>query len=938
MQSVDLFPKTLSEWNEELVSFNEEHHLVDWNSTETTIKFFQSIWGENNEILAITTLRYFNEFVLCRILENENIPLITKIFDILNRYRLELLSGKVPIFCSGGITGINGIPQGGLTLLQLVTQAQTLIVCTCGNKIPHLFKFAGDMLGLTQFNELSLLSLAVSTLIELEMTFPTLLKGAIDYIEKLTRSSGPDSPCLILYSTILSNSLIVEQNGKSANEYPVYSPIISFNQKITTTSFASQSDNNPSQIKLYTAPQLIDPLPQLFDVLPDQLSETSTFLKQHLSVVVDTYQSCRYWDVLHLSTFFPIIFRCSALSPDSLYIPQFSYLTNCYDPSQLLGLLSVISTFNDQRRYDRLRYSIVMRLLDICSNFNIKESTRLSAISLLINLGNNDSMIGGILSPFAKQFFIPTIKDSNYMLIIKIYGLLKCTNFTPNNIIEMLPYAMKNITTIPSHYLYCGMLIYLLQFNKESYFSLVLDKLQMIVNSKMFFTFNSLSLYTCVFKVIKALILNIDSKLASNINRIITILLVLKENSKDSLLRDWSLFYLRCIHHMSVQKLQKLLTHGNYPLIGTDSKMTLKTSDFLDLVGSKNINEVGKDGRIVISIAKLQKLLSEDIESSTEKDSFIHCLNSTDDAMRISLKDFEGMIDGVAGRGGVVRIDIRKMKGVINKDEEEVERKEKEERSEGVVILKRNETNQMSQINITGNLSTDSDNYIEMLNKTESNLIIPMQLTVQSSQSVDDEFYVVPFTFTIQNNYKTIKTNTIKYIHPLLQRNGSDDTNKVMLELPLNAPHPCSMSVDPYVIVTDSHAELCRLNIVTEGLKLNFNDFICVSPQLEIMKTQNTANGLYEMLWNKLAYKSNIPLDISYDEIKNKVDNCYMKGGIIKSEEKEVRMLFILAPHSHLLFKIIPTQIKSITLIEVVTDYLEALDYVNADFCMTHFC
>ena len=933
----DPFAKTLKDWRNELRNYYEGNGSVDFRSSETTNKLLQTIWNDQNEVLAICTLRYYKDFCLSQIIELENIPLITKLFDLFNKFRLELLNGKSPNFCTGSPTGINNIPQGAISLLQMITEAQTLIVCTWGNKIPTFFKFVGDMLGLTPYNEPLLVSMAVSSLIELELTFPTILKGAIDYIERLARSNGPETPCMDLYTIILTNSVIVEQNGKSASEYLMYSPMVSFGQKITLNSFLSQADNNPSQIKLYTPPQLVDPVPLNYDILPRQVSETSPFMKQHLSLLMDNCHHCKYWDVLHLTTFFPIIFKCSSLSPDAIYLSQFGYLTNCYDPSQLLGLLSVISTFADQKKYDKFRYSIVMRLLEICTNFRIAESTRLSSIALLINLANNDKMIGGILSPFAKQYFIPTIFDSNYMLILKIYGLLKCTNYTANNIVEMLPYVMKNITNIPSHYLYCGLLVYLLQTNKTEYFNIVLDKLYMIVNSKMFFTYNSLPLYTCVFKLIKVLILSIDQSLSNNINRIITLLLVLKENSRDALLKDWSLFYLRCIHHMSVQKMQKLLMHGNYPLIGTDSRMTLTVDEFLDLVDTKSMNEVGKDGMIVIDNAKLQKILQDDIESLSEKDALLQCLSSTDESIRIYVKDFEGMVDGVCGRGGVVRIDIKKIKAFINKEEEEIAQKEKEERSEGVVILKRVEQKGMSKIHIKGEISTEIEGYIESLTNTESKLVIPLQLIVQSSKNEDDEFYVIPFNFNVQNTFKTTKTQTIKYVHPLLQRTGTIETNIISLELPLNTPHPCLMNVDQYVIVTDSRADLCTLNIVTEGLKLNFEDFICVHPHIDIMKTKNTANTLFEVLWNKLAYKSNIPLDIEFDNLKVSLKRCAFKDGLIRCEERELRLLFILAPHSHLLFKVIPTQIKSLSLVEVVTDYLDALDYVNADFCMKHF-
>ena len=68
-------------------------------------------------------------------------------------------------------------------------------------------------------------------------------------------------------------------------------------------------------------------------------------------------------------------------------------------------------------------------------------------------------------------------------------------------------------------------------------------------------------------------------------------------------------------------------------------------------MNTKSMNEVGKDGMIVLDISKLQKLLSDDIESSTEKDGLIHCLNMTEESIRNYLKDFEGMVDGIAGQG-----------------------------------------------------------------------------------------------------------------------------------------------------------------------------------------------------------------------------------------------------------------------------------------------
>ncbi|ELP94886.1 hypothetical protein EIN_249200 [Entamoeba invadens IP1] len=925
-----------SDWVTELNSLNNEHPQLDWNNIETPIKFLQQIWNENDETKALTTFRLFNDVAVPVILLSENSQFVTKMFDALNRYRLEVLIGKVPLWCRGNPTPINSIPQSGVNLLQIITEAQTLIVVTWGLKLPHLFNYAGDMLGLTQFDDISLTTMSLASLLELELTFPTLLKGAISYLEKLTRAIGVETPALTLYSVVLSNALIQEQNPTGV-EYPNYSPMPYFKQKITQTSFVSQSDNNPSQVKLFTAPLLQNPIPQFFVNLPKQVNETSPFLKQYISVILDNQQNAKYWDILHLSTLYPVIMRCSALSPETIYFPIFNYLTNSYDPSMQLSLLHVISTFQDQRKYDKVRYDIVMRLLDTVGRVLLKEGSRLCALSLLINLAKSDNMIGGILSPFAKQFFVPNILDTNSIFLTKVYGLLKCTNFTPNNIVSFLPYIFKNVTVVPGHYLYCGMLIYLLQQNQSGFFDIVLDRITFIVNSKMFFSFNSLPLYTCVFKIFKALLLSINKENANCVNKIINLLVVLKENSKNALLKDWALFFLRCIHHMSVQKMQKLLTHGNYPLVGTDSKLSLKTKDFLEIVNSKSMDQVGKDGMVVINTLKLQKLLSEDIESSTEKDSFIHSLLNCEEVIRIDMKEINAMTDGVAGRGGVIRLDIKRLRSVINKDEEEVERKSKEERGEGVVVLKRIPTNKMSIIRVNGTVSSDVETFIDSLSKAEFFLTIPLQLEVQNSHDVNDEFYVVPFSFSVQNNFKTVKTNCIKYVHPLLKRSGDLATNKIELELPLNSPHPCDFSVDPYVIVTDSQAQLCRLSIVTNNLSLTFDDFIMVPPHIDELKSKDTANQLYELLWNKLAYKANVPLDVNFETITASIAKASLVEGVVKKDDKEIRMLFVLAPYSFLLFKITPTQIKSISLVEVVTDYLDALDYVNSEFCMKHF-
>ncbi|KAL7717385.1 AP5B1 C-terminal domain-containing protein [Entamoeba marina] len=908
MQQVDLFPKSVGEWMDELIGFSDENPLCDWNSIETTSKFLQCVWADNNETTALSTLSFYHERCLPIQLDSENHQFLTKLYEIFNKHRIDVLTGKVPTWCEGPTTPLNGIPTGGISLLQEITQIQTLIVCICGNTIPALFKFAGDLLRIMYIS-----------------------------LKKFIRLNKTNSPALLLYSVVLTNSLLDDQQSKEQNDYPLYKPMSSFNQQITTTSFASQSDNNPSQIKLFTPPMLDNSIPQFFNTLPQQVTESSTEVNQRIAIIIDNYQHALYWDILHLSTIFPFLLRCSLISADATYITQYQPLTNCYDPAMLLSLLHVTNSIQPNDKYQRLRYSLVPRFIEISTHSLLGQEIRACAISSLISLAESDKMVGSVLSPYAKQFFIPNITDSNVLFMCKLYGLNHCTNHTPQHIISFLPYILKNTTTNPSHYLYCGSLISLLEYDSDGYYDIVLEKLQTIVNSKTFFTFNSLPLTTCIFKLIKALLLSINKQRATSINKIIRTLIILKENSKDPIVKDWSLFYLRCIHHMSVQKMQKLLTHGNYPLVGTDGKLSLKTQDFLNVVGVNKLADVGVDGYVVMDSKHLQTLLTDDIESSTDKDSFLHCLGSTEEAIRVNTKDFITMVDGIAGQNGVVRIDIKKLKGIINKDQnDEIEKKNKDERGEAMILIEKLPSQILSSITIDGTINDDLESYLTSFNKTESKLNIPMRLVVQSSHKEDDEFYVLPLTFQFQTDFKTTQTKQIKCTHPLLRRSGDTSCNNISIDVPITTPHPCLFSVDQSVVVADSNAQLCHLSLIPNGLSLHFEDFMTLPPHLDIMKQQGSALTLFDTLWNKLAYKANVPLDIPFKELMNAVVNSYFNEAIVKTEEEELRLFFVLAPHSFLLLKMVPTQINSISLVEIVTDYMDALTHVNADFFFKH--
>ena len=54
----DPFAKTLKDWRNDLKNYYEGLGGVDFRSSETTNKLLQTIWNDQNEVLAVTTLRY----------------------------------------------------------------------------------------------------------------------------------------------------------------------------------------------------------------------------------------------------------------------------------------------------------------------------------------------------------------------------------------------------------------------------------------------------------------------------------------------------------------------------------------------------------------------------------------------------------------------------------------------------------------------------------------------------------------------------------------------------------------------------------------------------------------------------------------------------------------------------------------------------------------
>ena len=152
----------------------------------------------------------------------------------------------------------------------------------------------------------------------------------------------------------------------------------------------------------------------------------------------------------------------------------------------------------------------------------------------------------------------------------------------------------------------------------------------------------------------------------------------------------------------------------------------------------------------------------------------------------------------------------------------------------------------------------------------------------------------------------------------------------------MNTPHPTQIGVDSSILVADAKARLCLLNVVPRDLSINFLDFLCFPDFLKEMDEEKI-NNLFDFVWKTCKFSSNIPVDMYFNELTSKVEQCELSAGIIKKDEKEIKLFLILAPHSHLLINFSKSQIESICLIQVMTDYADALNYVDDEFCQKYF-